>query len=470
MIDNPRTSRAARLPGVVSPFWLVAGLLALALGASISQLGGSDAVWLTLLWAGWAVTVLWAFAQRPLALPLLVLALGSVIIIVIPATLHVASHHTTIAGEDYGAGTLRALQVCAVAQWALLAGAVALPALRRAPTFTKLSPRLDPAQLHRAVLLAAGAGFVGVGLDVVVGGNDLGQFLAFTSSNGYASFYTGSTSGYFLALQLVAGLAMMLLTVRVTSRRLARPSAAWVVLLIAVSMILLGVGQRGRFLVPLLACGLIWLKTGPRPVPSRRLTVLAFVAVFFLTVALGVFRQAPGQRELSLRSVGAQSFGGAEELFAPLAGLVQTVPSQVPYLHGRSYLETLVFPVPRALWHGKPRGSITEVTNVFDPAHNGLAFPEFGEMYANFGFAGVIIGTFALGMLIQWLWLMLAETTSIRRTLVVSVTLAIIAQIYVRGSLAPMFVTFLGLLLATAYAARRGSPIFPPEPAARPTG
>ncbi len=183
--------------------------------------------------------------------------------------------------------------------------------------------------------------------------------------------------------------------------------------------------------------------------------MLALSAVVAFSTLIGVFREPADKRQITLRNLTFQSVGGGTELFAPLAGLAETVPRQVPYLDGSSYLETLVFPIPRSLWHSKPAGKITGLTHVFDPSDAGLAFPEFGEMYANFGFLGLVLGSILVGLLVEWLWLRLAKTPSLREAVLVSVAYAVLAQLFVRGAIAPMAVTFLGLIIATLVVCRR---------------
>jgi hypothetical protein len=198
--------------------------------------------------------------------------------------------------------------------------------------------------------------------------------------------------------------------------------------------------------------------------------VIALVAVLAFSAVVGIFRQQAGQRHVSLHNITFEAVGGGSELFAPLAGLVQTIPEQVSYLNGSSYLETLVFPVPRALWHAKPTGEIKRVTHVFDPLDNGVAFPEFGEMYANFGVLGVILGSILVGLLIEWFWVRLASTTDLRKAVLICVLYAVTAQVFFRGAFAPMLVTFLGLLLGTLFACRGSSEVFSPgEPSYHPT-
>jgi hypothetical protein len=116
-----------------------------------------------------------------------------------------------------------------------------------------------------------------------------------------------------------------------------------------------------------------------------------------------------------------------------------------------------VFPVPRALWHNKPEGATSTVIRRFDPGNAGLAFPEFGEMYANFGLVGVLLGSVLFALLVEYLWIRLAVSASPREIILSSVGLAILVQLCLRGAVAPMLAVFAGLIVATLLMCRRGS-------------
>jgi oligosaccharide repeat unit polymerase len=428
-------------------------------GALITQISSTNAVWLSGLWAAWGLTVLWSLTRPTFSLPLAGVNAAMLVYVIIPATSHVVSGRTWIAGNDFGAGTTTALQISALAQIAFLIGAILARSFSPLPHLVKINRRLSARSLDRAALIALGVGVFGLLLEVSLGGAQLSQFFVFTSSGGYGSFAksaVGTLSGYYTAILLVAGLALVVVALRVTSTK----GAGWALPLIVVAastLILLGTGQRGRWFVPVLAASLVWFKTTHRNVPPRRAALAALLAILTLFAAVGVGRSAAGERTFSSQTVFNEAFGGGSDLFAPLAGLAETVPSKIPYLNGSSYLETLVFPVPRALWSSKPAGKISSTIQAYDPSNSGIAFPEFGEMYANFGFVGVILGSVLFGFVVELLWIRLADTSSLRVTVLASASFAILLEIFVRGAIAPMLVTFLGLLIATLVLCRRSS-------------
>lgn len=424
----------------------------------------TGAFWLTILWVSWVIAFVWSLTRPSFSLGFAALQAAMLLFVILPGTAAEFGHQTTIGGNNYGGGVAAALAVSALAELGLLVGAVAARSLRPAPSFLKLHPVLSTRRIDRASQAAVGAGIVAIFLLVAVGGANLRDFLVFTTKSGYGSFggsAAGSKVGYLVAVQTIAGLAFLLIALRWTSTYTRRWISPAVLGLLA-AMVLLGQGQRGRFLVPIFAAGIVWLKTSKVRFAPRR---LAIAGVFFLLLVaslVGIARGAAGQRNFSVANIVSAPLGSGNDLFLPLAGLAETIPSTHPYLSGSSYLEALVFPIPRALWSGKPTGVISQVTDVFDPGRSGLAFPEFGEMYANFGIAGVLAGSFLLGMLVEGLWSRLSSTKSLRESVLLSVVIAVLLQLFVRGDIAPMLTSYLGLLASTSLLCRRKAQVLSP--------
>jgi oligosaccharide repeat unit polymerase len=145
----------------------------------------------------------------------------------------------------------------------------------------------------------------------------------------------------------------------------------------------------------------------------------------------------------------AETFVSAagSDLFSPLAGLVETVPSYHDYLGGSSYLEALYFPIPRALWPAKPLGSILTLTASFADIRNGESFPEYGEMYANFGVVGVILGCILFGAVLEWMWSRFAAGTGRGGLFVYPALIAISLQLFTRDYAVSQTAGLLGFLL-----------------------
>jgi len=429
-----------------------------ATGLAAAQMPAGGDIWLTILWAAWVLAVTWALTRPSFSLLFAAIMAAMLLFVIIPATAAQLSGATTIANYNYQAGVPRALEIAALAQCGMLAGAVAARALWRFPRFTKTFVELSPSLLDRAAWRSACVGVLAVIASSVLGGASLRSFFVYTTSTGYGTFAHEMTGylGYLVALQGFCGLALILLPLRLNcigSRRW----PMWLSAALA-AFVLLGSGQRGRFFAIMFAASLIWLKTSERSLRPRRLVVAGVLVVIIIGGLLGVARGEAGTRQVTVGSVVAASVG-ASDLFLPMAGLASTVPSQLPYLAGSSYLETAAFFVPRALWKNKPQGSIARVTAVIDPGNSGIAWAEFGEMYANFGLPGVVIGSVLLGMLIELLSGRLARSTNTRESVFIAVCSAVLLALFIRGDIAPLVVSFAGLLFAAALVCRRRSSV-----------
>ena len=115
--------------------------------------------------------------------------------------------------------------------------------------------------------------------------------------------------------------------------------------------------------------------------------------------------RGPDHPQITPSNLVSEQFGAGTNQFAPLAGLAETVPAQQDYLFGSSYLEALYFPIPRAVWPDKPQGAIVMVIGTFSDPANGESFLEYGEMYANFGLLGVLLGCVLFATLLELMWI-----------------------------------------------------------------
>jgi oligosaccharide repeat unit polymerase len=229
------------------------------------------------------------------------------------------------------------------------------------------------------------------------------------------------------------------------------------------SLVLLGGGQRGPFIAAVSAAGLVWLKVSEKPRRQRRVVLLGAALLLLIASFFGIARAAAANRQITFASVMGQPFGAGNNLFLPVAGLSMTVPNEIAYLHGSSYLQVFVLPIPRALWPAKPADDIGTVITRFDPNNSGLAFPAFGESYANFGFMGVALCGIFLGALAEILHRRFAGSQDLKSSVVTAVGAAVFLQLFSRGDFAPMLTTYLGILAAAIFISRRRSVVLAPQ-------
>ena len=389
--------------------------------------------------------------------------LSMFIFIIVPATDAQLYGGTVLADINYQAGVIPALKIAVLAQVTMLAGAVGVRTLRPVRGFDRIAINLSAARLDKAAIIAVTVEVSCVIGMIVIGGANLRDFFVYTTSGGYGTFWSGlhANLGFLVAVQCVGILAIVLLPLRLSatcSRRRVLP----IVVAILASLVLIGSGQRGPFVAAASAAGLVWLKTSKKRRSQRRMVMMGALVLLLITGLIGVARAAAGSREVTFGNVIGEPFGAGNNLFLPVAGLSTTVPAEITYLHGDSYLQVFVLPIPRALWPTKPADEITVVITRFDPGSSGFAFPAFGEGYANFGFIGVALCGVVLGGVAELLHRRFASSQSLKSSVVAAVQAGVFLQLFSRGNLAPMFTTYIGILVVAGYIGRRRSAVLAP--------
>jgi oligosaccharide repeat unit polymerase len=419
--------------------------------------------WLATLWLTWLASLIWALTRPSFSIIFTALMLSMFIFIILPATGAQLYGDTVLATHNYQAGVVPALKIAVLAQVAMLAGAIGARTLRSVRGFDRIAINLSATRLDKAAIIAvtvAVSAVIGVS---IIGGANLRNFFAYTTSGGYGTFRANlhANLGFLEAVQCVGGLAIVLLPLQLGvtgSRRRAIPMAVAAL----AALVLLGAGQRGPFIAALSAAGLVWLKTSRKFRRQRMAVMLGALLLLLITGLIGVARSAAANRQITFGNVIAEPFGAGNNLFLPVAGLSTTVPAEIPYLHGDSYLQVFVLPIPRALWPTKPADDITTVITRFDPDNSGLAFPAFAEGYANFGFIGVALCGVFLGGVAELLHHRFAVSQDLKGFVVAAIQAAVFLQLFSRGDFAPMFTTYLGLLGAAGYIGRRRSAVLAP--------
>jgi oligosaccharide repeat unit polymerase len=81
------------------------------------------------------------------------------------------------------------------------------------------------------------------------------------------------------------------------------------------------------------------------------------------------------------------------------AAILHGGPSVFPFQYGKTYLDVLLFLVPRSLWPDKPKAFSMAVADYVTEDDNDVPPGVVGELYVNFHGFGVIAGMFLLGRL-----------------------------------------------------------------------
>ena len=435
-------------------FLITGGLLVTLIAVPIAYAQPSEvAVWLLILWIAWIFSTLWTLVVRSFSPPAFGLMIIMLLYILIPATAAVATGKAEIGGVDYSRGTLTALQISVAAQIALTAGVIGVHLMRggAANGIHRVRVSVSRRRLNQTSVIAMAIALVALLLLVRTSGANLSAYatvLGNTAGDTFFASASGTVIGYFGSLTEIAGVCILLaVCARSMDHRSRIPLLLILLALVAAAFLIAG-GERVRFVVPALAAGILWIKVrgGRRQLALRMLTLLTVVGLVVFSALIGVAR-GQGDRTFTVANLTSSQFGEGSDLFSPLAGLAQTVPAQHPYLLGASYLDALYFPIPRAIWADKPRGEILDVTAAFANVNTGESFPEYGEMYANFGLPGVILGCLLFAALLEWLWIRFAMSVGKSHLFVYPALIAIMLQIFTRDYAVSQLAGLLGFIV-----------------------
>lgn len=139
--------------------------------------------------------------------------------------------------------------------------------------------------------------------------------------------------------------------------------------------------------------------------------------------------------------------------FKAYYGVVEAFPQKMNYTYGKQMLlYTAVMMIPRALWKGKPYPPTREVATAAMnavAAKSGMAFPNIGEFYFEFGPIGVMVWMFIFGILCSKLKDLLKKANDVEDFIIYSVTFLALVQIIGRGYMPSNFYLLIFLNLPT---------------------
>lgn len=207
------------------------------------------------------------------------------------------------------------------------------------------------------------------------------------------------------------GVVASLLYLAIRGRDLASLSIFALSIILTTALVYLATGSRS-FVVNALAMSLIVSYAKNGRMHYGKILFAGLALLIFLGVG-AEYRKA--QRGVSSVSDVQLSVGLGESMRSALSelghrtvgfsgelGILGRVPSERDYLFGSTYLSFIAAPVPRALWEDKPRGGGFETASyIFE--RDDLAIPpgNVGELYLNFGYVGVVVGMFVVGVLLS---------------------------------------------------------------------
>lgn len=197
------------------------------------------------------------------------------------------------------------------------------------------------------------------------------------------------------------GYVLPSLTALLIARRGFTPQSWLAIVLSGIMLVFLSQGGGRRIIgVTVGAAILAWVQSQPG-ITIRKFAVAAAAAVGLLTAM---------QFMLNIRSVGYEEFslrGGASEYdylhvddnFLRLSQVIELVPSQHPYVEYQQLWFTIVRPVPRVFWPGKPVDAGIDFSAAVGAKGVSLSTSIIGEWYLSYGWLAVILGGWLHGRL-----------------------------------------------------------------------
>lgn len=205
-------------------------------------------------------------------------------------------------------------------------------------------------------------------------------------------------------------------------------------------------------ILSLLATYYLYLKRRPNFIA---LTVLGILVVTFMGIIGSTRTYYSGLKRLD--TLEGKSFfdlflsGFSEaQTFQSTGLLIEDVPKAHPHIGLQPIYESLAMPIPRQFWPDKPSGesleaiySIYQYETGIGEVSTGAAVLNYGENYLAFGWIGVIIGAFILGIIIRvaWNWF-LARKDSEVAVVLIAVFNSFIYVIISRGYLPQVTINF----------------------------
>lgn len=228
-------------------------------------------------------------------------------------------------------------------------------------------------------------------------------------------------------------------------------------------------GTRAAILVPILVPVVIhYIQKGKAP----SLASLG-IAAGLLVLLFAVMQVARG----GVAAGAGIDIGGStlDDLFDPFYAEIDdfkvfySILGVVPERHGflcgsQMILYSLVLLVPRAIWPGKPMPQVYDIVNATygnQAVLNGVAYPNLGEYYVEFGVIGIIVCMFVLGLLCRYARNLYIKKQGLSLSLVLySLIYGALFQIIIRGYMPQNFTMMLFLLapvVLIAYINKRSS-------------
>ncbi|HEX6164103.1 MAG TPA: O-antigen polymerase [Vicinamibacterales bacterium] len=176
---------------------------------------------------------------------------------------------------------------------------------------------------------------------------------------------------------------------------------AWLsVLLSAIMLAFLSQGGGRRIIgVTVGAAILVWIQA-QQELRVRRLVIAGAIVVGMLTVMqLMLNIRGQGYAEFAFRGESEYDYLHVDDNYLRLAQVMQIVPAEHPFVEYRQLWFTIVRPVPRVFWPGKPVDPGFDLPAIVGMRGVSLSTSIIGEWYLTYGWIMIVVGGWLHGRL-----------------------------------------------------------------------
>jgi oligosaccharide repeat unit polymerase len=144
---------------------------------------------------------------------------------------------------------------------------------------------------------------------------------------------------------------------------------------------------------------IVWIQA-QKDINVRRLTLAAAAAVGLLAGMQFMLNiRTLGYEEFSFRGESEYDYLHVDDNFLRLSQVIQIVPAEHPYVQHQQLWFTVVRPVPRVFWPGKPVDAGIDFSAAVGARGVSLSTSIIGEWYLSYGWIAVVIGGWLHGRL-----------------------------------------------------------------------
>ena len=224
------------------------------------------------------------------------------------------------------------------------------------------------------------------------------------------------TAGYGYAI-LGGGFFPIGAVLLLVDQLLGHPRKFWIILFCAMSVVFPALfGNRTGIFAVLISCIVVYahIRRIRRPWRIAALFMILVLVVVPLVVFLGFARESNvGASEIprvaSTMIDNGSSFFYSQTLgeFSAVdsfAAIIHGGPSVFPFRYGETYLDAVLFIIPRSVWPAKPQAFSTAVGDYVTRNGNDVPPGIIGELYVNFHLFGIVTGMFLLGRLMDFMY------------------------------------------------------------------